>query len=152
MPEGKDIKYVPITNEFMFQASNIRDTLSTDTNHPTGAVVVKDNKIIGLGANQSVLKSKTLISLHKRGWCLRKILKIPSGQKYWLCPGCASCKQHAETRATLDAVKKDLLKVSGSDLYLHGHWWCCKPCWDVMIANGIRDVYLLDQADSLFKK
>jgi deoxycytidylate deaminase len=150
LPEGREVKYVPISNEFMTEAMRVRNTESTDFQHPTGAVVVHEGNIVGTGANQSALKNKKLIEIHKNGFCVRKFLKIPSGQKYWLCPGCSSCRHHAETRAVKDAIKNKSAK--GADLYLYGHWWCCQPCWDEMIAGGIRDVYLVDTADELFKK
>lgn len=151
LPEGRTIEYVPVTDLFMKEAMDMRNNFSTDAYHPTGAVTVLDGAIIGKGANQSALKSAKLIELHKKGWCVRKFLKIPSGQKYWLCPGCSSCRHHAETRAVLDAVKKKG-SARGADLYLYGHWWCCKPCWDAMIKAGIRNVYLADNAEELFKK
>lgn len=151
LPEGKTIKYVTILDPFMVEAMKMRQNFSTDFYHPTGAVTVLGGKIIGRGANQSALKNKKLIEAHKKGFCIRRLLKIPSGQKYWLCPGCSSCRHHAETRAAKDAVSKNG-NAKGADLYLYGHWWCCKPCWDEMIVAGIRDVYLVDTAEQLFKK
>jgi deoxycytidylate deaminase len=151
LPEGREFKYVPISDPFMAETKRIRDTLSTDFFHPTGAAIVKDGKVIGIGANQSALKNKKLIELHKNGLCVRRVLKIPSGKKYWLCLGCSSCRHHSETRAVLDAWKKGL-DTKGADLYHYGHWWCCKPCWDSMIKAGIKDVYLVDNAEELFKK
>ncbi len=151
LPEGRSIKYVSIDNIYMKEAMNIRNSLSTDMNHPTGAVVVYNGKIIGKGANQSVLKNKNLINIHKNYICIRRILKIKSGEKYWLCPGCSSHKQHAESRAVRDALLRNN-SIKGFDLYLYGHWWCCKPCWDSMIKAGINDVYLLDDSVSMFKK
>jgi len=151
LPEGRVIKYVFEKDPFMNEAKRMRNECSTDEGHSTGAVVVKDTLIIGRGANQSALKNKKLINLHKKGLCVRRLLKIPSGQKYWLCPGCSKDKHHAEARAVKDALvnKKN---ANGADLYLYGHWWCCKPCWDTMIEAGIRDVYLVDNADALFKR
>jgi deoxycytidylate deaminase len=151
LPEGRNIKYVPVSNPFMAEARRMQELFSNERNHPTGAVVVNDGKILGQGANQAPIKNKKLIELHKNGWCIRRMLNVPSGQRYWLCPGCASCKQHAETRAVNDAISKNG-GVSGADLYLYGHWWCCKPCWDSMIKAGIKDVYLVDNANELFKK
>ncbi len=151
LPEGRSIEYVSIDNIYMKEAMNVRNTLSTDMNHPTGAVVVLYGKIIGKGANKSKLNNKTLINIHKNHLCIRKILKIKSGEKYWLCPGCSSHKQHAESRAVINALSSNK-DIKGSDLYLYGHWWCCKPCWDSMIKAGINKVYLLDNSISLFKK
>ncbi|MBU0614216.1 hypothetical protein KJ766_02960, partial [Patescibacteria group bacterium] len=41
---------------------------------------------------------------------------------------------------------------SGADLYMYGHWWCCKPCWDAMIEAGIRDVYVCSDAHKRFTR
>jgi deoxycytidylate deaminase len=151
LPEGRAFKYISVSDPFMAETKRITLEQSTDINHPTGAVIVKDGKILGSGANQSALKSKILLNFHKNKFCVRRFLKIKSGQKYWLCPGCASHRMHAEPRAIKDAQKK-YGDISGADLYHWGHWWCCKPCWDSMIKAGIRDVYLVDNANELFKK
>lgn len=151
LPEGKNIEYVPVSNKFMEEAQSIRNSFSTDAGHPTGAVVVLNGRVIGRGANKSAFKSKILIDFHKKYICIRRILKIKSGEKYWLCPGCASSIHHAETRAVKDAFHKNG-SAKDADLYLYGHWWCCKPCWDSMIKHGIKKVYLVDDADKLFKK
>lgn len=149
LPEGRDIKYVPVTNIFMAEAMDARNTLSTEMNHPTGAVGVFDGKIISKEANKSKFRSKKLIDFHKNKFCIRKFFKIKTGTKYWMCPGCATHHQHSESRVSADLMKKGIL---GADLYLYGHWWCCKPCWDAMIKAGIKNVYLVDNAEELFKK
>ena len=151
LPEGREFKYVSIQDPFMAETKRITLEYSTDHNHPTGAVIVKDGKILGYAANQSALKNKFLLNFHKTTFCVRRFFKIKSGQKYWLCPGCASHRMHSEPRAIKDAQKKGF-DSKGADLYHWGHWWCCKPCWDSMINAGIKDVYLVDNAEELFKK
>jgi deoxycytidylate deaminase len=151
LPDGRSILYVPESNPFMIEAKIMRDGHSTDLNHSTGAVVVLGGKIIGRAANKSAINNPKLLELHKKGLCTRKILKIKSGEKYWLCPGCASSKYHAEWGAVRDAIKSKG-NIVGADLYLYGHWWCCKPCWDSMIDAGIKDVYLVEGATRMFKK
>ncbi len=137
----------------MAEAMLMRNTKSTDKNHPTGAVLVKEGTIIGRAANQAGFKKHTLIRFHEKGWCVRRCLKVKSGTRYWLCPGCASHENHAEALAVKDAIKNvGREEVVGADLYLYGHWWCCKPCWDAMIGGGIRNVYLLDHSRELFDK
>lgn len=148
--ENREIKTVPENNFFMHEAKSACAELSTDHGHPTGAVVVKDGKIIGRWGNKSKLKNKKLIEFHKNFFCIRRFLKIKTGTKYWLCPGCSSSKYHAEAGAVKDALKKNG-DINGADLYLYGHWWCCKPCWDTMIKAGIRDVYLLEGGEEKFK-
>src|SRR3989344_9229421 len=151
MPSGRTIRYASADNEHMKAAETACREFSTDRQHPTGAVLVKDGKIFAKGANQSALKNKILLGLHRQGWCIRRLFRIPSGQKYWLCPGCASSKNHAERQVVKDARKWGT-ETAGADLYLWGHWWCCEPCWNAMIKAGIRDVYLLEESERLFDK
>lgn len=149
LPEGREIKYVPVSDLFMSEAMNMRNNFSTDQNHPTGAVGTFENKIISKASNQSKLKNKKLIDFHKNKFCIRRFLKIKTGTKYWLCPGCATHHQHSEYQVSEELIKKG---IKGADLYLYGHWWCCKPCWDAMIRADIKNVYLVDNAEQLFKK
>ncbi len=150
LPEGRKFIYVPVSNPFMAETKRYTLEFSTDSKQPTGATVVKDGKIIGYGANQSRLRKQWLKNLHNK-FCIRKMFHIKSGTKYYLCPGCASSKMHSEPRAVKDAQNK-IGDISGSDLYHWGHWWCCKPCWDSMIAGGIRNVYLVEGATEQFKR
>lgn len=143
IPEGRTILYVPEDNQFMIAARTIAITESTDKKTSTGVVVVDpQGKIVIAAANQSAITNPYLLRTHPK-WCIRKLFRIPSGQKYWMCPGCASSAYHAEHFAMLRAKKKNI-SIAGSDVYLWGHWWCCKPCWDAMIKAGIRDVYLME--------
>jgi dTMP kinase len=135
----------------MIEAKRIRDEWSTDGLVPTGAVIVKNGKIIGRAANQSALKNWKLRDFHKNTFCIRRALKVPTGTRYWMCPGCASHRHHAESRSIKDAEKRHG-SVKGADLYLYGHWWCCKPCWDAMIQAGIRNVYLAEGSAEQFKR
>ena len=151
LPEGRAIKYVSGENPFMAVAKEACRELSSDRQHPTGAVLVKDGKVLYRAANQSAIKNPRLLAIHQRGLCVRKFLKIPTGQKYWLCPGCASSINPAETGLVAEA-KKNGVETVGADVYLWGHWWCCKPCWDGMISAGIKDVYLLEGSEKLFNK
>jgi len=151
LPENREIKYVSIDNPFMKEAMRVRDTLSNDLYFRTGAVVVLNSKIIGYGANKSILGNEKLIELHKNGWCIRKMFKVKSGNKYWLCPGCSSPNNHAENRAIIDAYKKNGA-IDGADLYLYGHWWCCKDCWNSIIKHNINNVFLVSDATTLFKR
>lgn len=123
---------------------------STDKRHPTAAVVVKDGKIFSMAANQSGYKNKMLIRWHQSWFCIRRWFKIKSGTHYWLCPGCAKSYDHAEGRASRQARDKYGDMVKGSDLYLYGHWWCCKPCSDEMVRAGVSRVILLDGAKDSF--
>lgn len=151
LPQGRSFKYVPQDNEFMEEARRVARDISTDKIQSTSAVTVKDGIIIGVGGNQVLIKNKYFQKLHRRGLCTRKFLKIKSGTRYWMCPGCSPYDLHAEAQAIKDAKEKDN-DTNGADLYHWGHWWCCKPCWDKMIEAGIKDVYLLEGSEKLFNQ
>ena len=137
---------------FMREAIRLSiDNMRDGNGGPFGAVVVKDGRIIGAGANQAAIKNKYLAGWHKKYFCVRRWLKIKSGQKYWLCPGCARYRDHAERRAVKDGLARHSELVAGALLYLWGHWWCCEPCAAALAAAGIKDVYLLEGSDKLFK-
>lgn len=150
LPAGRQIFHVGEDNFFMQEAKKIRNADSTDLMNPTGAVIVKNEKIIARAANKAKIENPKILKLHSK-YCIRRILKIPSGKAYFLCPGCADHKQHAEFRVVNQALK-DGLPTAGADLYLYGHWWCCESCWDKMIKHGIKNVYLLENAHNIFTR
>jgi deoxycytidylate deaminase len=142
LPEGRVIGYVPENNPFMLAAKEFARQYSLDKNIPTGAVLVRDGEIIGYGTNGS--------NYHADHGCERVKLGIPTGQQYELCEGC-SPKNHAEPRSIEDA-KKSGNNTHDADLYLWGHFWCCEPCWNSMIENGIANVFLMEKSEILFDR
>ena len=151
LPEGKDVKYAGMDNPWMQAAKGFSRIHSTDRQMPTGCVIVKEAKIIGQGANQVPLKSPFFMRVHRDYFCTRRILGIPSGQKYWLCPGCSSAKNHAEGQATRN-VRKLGNDARGADAYLWGHWWACETCWNALLSAGVEDLYLLEDSEVLFNR
>lgn len=151
LPKGKKINYVNANNVFMRAAKKACKELSTEHNHPTGAVVVLSGKIVGRGGNQAALKSQKLRDFHKNTLCIRRLLKVKTGEKYWLCPGCASLKMHGERQAINDA-KNRVNDLTGADVYLWGHWWACEACWNDIMGNGIVNLYLLEGSEILFNR
>lgn len=129
-------------HEFMQMARHAAESGSLDKLHPTGAILVQEGVPIGAGANGSWV--------HTYIGCVRKLFRVPTGQRYGLCSGC-SPKNHAEQQAIKDAFKKGK-PVKGADIYLWGHWWCCESCWDAMIKAGINNVYLPKEAWEQFGK
>lgn len=125
--------------------------LSTEDYHPTGAVLVKKKKIIGRGGNQSALKHQKLRDFHKNYFCVRRLLNVKTGKKYWLCPGCASLSMHGERQALKDAQKRQN-DTRGADLYLWGHWWACESCWKALGDSGVSNLYLLKNSEVLFNR
>lgn len=142
LPEGRFITYVPEDNPFIQEAKEYARVHSLDRKVPTGSVVVKDGVVIGRGANGS--------DYHKTHECERVKQNIPTGQGYELCEGCHP-KNHSEPRAIVDAQANGH-DTKGADLYLYGHWWACEPCWNAIIAGGIKDVYLMEGSERLYNR
>jgi deoxycytidylate deaminase len=139
LPTGRSIGYVPADNQFMQAAKQFALEHSLDEAMPTGSIIVKDDQIVGRGANGS--------DYHQSHGCERVRLGIPTGQQYELCVGCHP-KNHSEPRAIAAAAAA----ARGADLYLWGHWWCCQPCWNAIIAAGVNHVYLQEGSEVDFNK
>jgi deoxycytidylate deaminase len=142
LPEGRSILYVGPGDLYMILAKEYARHYSSDKKMPNASVIVRDGQIVGIGSNSS--------TYHDEHGCRRVELKCRSGEGYDLCEGC-SPKSHGEARAIQDAFNNDCA-TAGADLYLWGHWWCCKDCWQAMIAAGIRQVYLLKGSEVLFNR
>ncbi len=151
LPEGRDFMYVSEDNSYMREAKRVAFERATDRRYLAGAVIVLNGNIVGRGALRSRIKNKRLIKLHRGGWCVRRIFRVKTGEKYWLCPGCCAPRNHSEPTAIRNAQRAEGNTI-GADLYLWGHWWCCKDCWDAMISAGIKNVYLLEDSEILFNK
>lgn len=142
--------YIAQSSSYMGLALIEARTTSTDKKHPTGAVIVIGTEVVSRLSNQAGYKNPVMIWLHEKGLCLRRILRIPSGQKYHLCHGCAKPSNHAESRVSVDAHKRRSQGLGGADLYLWGHYWCCKDCCEAMIKAGVSRVILLEGAKEKF--
>lgn len=139
LPPGRTIEYVPEDNQFMARAREIWNSHDRYCKQPTTTVVVKDGIIIAEGKNGGENPPTV---------CQRKVLGCKTGEGYKLCPGCDP-KNHAEPSALNRLTQNE---AHGADLYLYGHWWCCEPCWKVMINSDINKVYLVEGATEKFSK
>jgi deoxycytidylate deaminase len=141
LPEGREIKFVNLNHPWMQAAKKTCDQHSACSWWPTGAVVVKNNQIIGAGANSGVFQPV----------CPRVEHQCESGTGYHFCQ--EKCQQigHSEITSIDNALTLGQ-DPQGADLYLYGHWWCCEPCWNHMIKHGIANVYLLKNAHLIFTK
>ncbi len=142
IPPNRIISYVSEDDAFMARAREFARTFRSNLAQPGAAVVVKDGVVIGIG---SIGNNPA----HIKG-CERVRLNMPTGQGYDLCEGCHP-NFHSEPRAIANA-KENGHETEGADLYLWGHWWCCEPCWNAIVAGGIRNVYLLEGSERLFNK
>lgn len=141
LPPGRELKYVPENNEYMRMAKAMAQELSTNPNTKTGAVIIKNNRICGWGANES--------GFHKKNGCVRIAQNCKTGEGYDLCPGCGP-EFHAEPRAISMALELGR-EPRGGDLYLWGHWWVCQNCWKSIIDAGIVNVFLSENTDEQYR-
>ncbi len=140
LPQGRRQLEVEATNPFMAQAlSKVQEMDGKGANRAACSAIVKDGKLIGIGCNSS---------LH-RTFCPRKALGISTGQGYELCPDFCHSRNHSESAAIRDARTKGM-DTTGADVYMAGHWWACEPCWSTMIEAGVRDLYVIKDADELY--
>jgi deoxycytidylate deaminase len=140
-PEDREYLYTDMKNEFMQEAMNAAHTEEKHHFTATGCALVRDGKVISTGSN---------LEYHLEHGCERIRQNMPPGVGYELCEGC-TYSNHAEATAIRHASETGV-DVSGSDAYIWGHWWACKPCWDNMIKAGIKDVYLLEGSEIYFDR
>lgn len=111
-----------------------------------GAVIVKDDEIIGTGYNGAPRGRKNCDDL---GYCLREKLNVPRGERYELCRSV-----HAEQNAIISVERSKML---GSTIYLCGKSHTdgsyvensspCALCKRMIINAGIKDIYVRDNKE-----
>ena len=111
-----------------------------------GAVIVKNDEVISTGYVGAPRGRENCSDL---GYCLRKKMDIPRGQRFELCRSV-----HAEANAIICAPRRDML---GADLYLVGtevdtgayieNAVCCSMCKRMVINAGIARVIILDDRE-----
>lgn len=105
-----------------------------------GAVIVKNDEIISTGYNGA---PRGRANCSDTGFCLRKMLQIPSGERYELCKSV-----HGEANAIISASRRDMI---GSSLYLGKiipagensdteFPECCSMCKRLILNAGIIKV------------
>lgn len=142
LPEDRTVKYVAETHPCMVIAREVARRQSLDKVMPGGTIVVRDGRILGRGANGS--------DYHQTHRCQRVVSGCKTGEGYDLCEGCHP-RNHSESKAIKNA-KDHGHNTKGADLYLWGHWWCCRWCWDAIIEAGIANVFLVKNSEVLFNK
>ncbi len=111
-----------------------------------GAVIVKNDEVISTGYVGAPRGRENCSDL---GYCLRKKMGIPRGQRFELCRSV-----HAEANAIICAPRRDML---GADLYLVGtevdtgdyieNAVCCSMCKRMVINAGIARVIIRDSTE-----
>jgi len=100
-------------------------------NRKSGAVIVKNKRIMTTGYNGAPAGVKTCV---ERGECLRRKMNVPSGQRQELCYAV-----HAEQNAIIQAAKLGV-SIDGATLYCTHQ--PCVMCAKMIVNSGIvRVVY-----------
>ncbi|ANP64606.1 deaminase [Vibrio sp. Vb1554] len=139
---SRTVGYAREDNKWIQRAKEVAQSTSLDKFVPTGAVIVKDGKELGFGANGS--------ETHIKHGCRRIVMNSKTGEDYHLCEGCQP-HNHAEFRA-IQSAKQKLSSLIHCDLYLWGHYGICKDCWQLIEKNKITRVFLIENANYLFNK
>ncbi|MFH0928486.1 MAG: hypothetical protein V1821_03365 [bacterium] len=144
LPEGREFKFVPLTHPMMQEAIKAQKELAGDPLWPIGTVLTRDNRVLARAGNGFNRGSQG------KHICPRIVQECKSGEGYDLCALHAP-EGHAE-RMIREEARRLGIPTEGADLYFFGHWWFCEPCWQEVIAAGIRDTILPEGADRLFSK
>ncbi len=128
----------------MMAAEVARQECAGDSLYPVGVVLVRDGQVCARAGNGFNRGSSS------KHICPRIVLECPSGTGYDLCSLHESIG-HAEPML-MQVANEQGIDIHGCDVYMFGHWWCCEPCWKVMIDAGVRDVYLLENAHERFSR
>ena len=108
-----------------------------------GAVIVKNDEVIATGYAGAPRGRKNCTDL---GYCIRKKLNIPRGERYELCRSV-----HAEANAIISAERE---KMIGATMYISGREAdsgayiknsnSCSMCKRLIINAGIQNVLIRD--------
>lgn len=138
LPEGRSLLYVPAENAFMQEAKAFMQR-SGCRKHANAAVAVLNNQVVAKGSNAAM--AVTI--------CPRVYKGYGTGEGYQYCKEYCGQQGHSEVMMVRDAQTKGI-DLAGADIYLYGHWWACKNCWDTMLAERVGNVYVTDKAHELF--
>lgn len=132
MRNKKNLYKRPSWDEYFLELARLVSKRSTCLRRQVGAVLVKDKKILTTGYNgaPSGIRHCTDIG------CLRKKMKIPSGERHELCRGL-----HAEQNVLLQAALVGT-STKGSTLYITNQ--PCMICAKMLINAGIKEIVIAD--------
>ncbi len=148
----KFYKFIESDNKFIEMAKQSAIDYSLTSIFPIGIIAEKDGLIIAKAGNGNGYHENNLDTPGHRKGCIRRYLnderekigleKFKSGEGFELCPGCHT-NSHAEANLINEAKKINRFSdLKGANIYMYGHFWCCKDCWRKMINAGIKDVFL----------
>jgi len=149
-------------NEFIELAKQSAIDYSLTSIFPIGIVAEKNGNVIARAGNGNGYHESNLNTPKHRKGCIRRFLnderekegleKFKSGEGFELCPGCHT-DSHAEANLVKEAKKINRYDdLNGANVYMYGHFWCCRDCWQKMLDAGIKNVYLPKLADNFKDK
>jgi dCMP deaminase len=128
----------PSWDEYFMDITHLVAKRSTCLRRHVGATLVKDKKILATGYNGAPSRLEHCLDIG----CLRKKLRIPSGERHELCRGL-----HAEQNAIIQAAYHGV-GIRGATLYCTNH--PCIICSKMIINSGIEKIiYEEGYADEL---
>jgi dCMP deaminase len=147
--ESKQVQSGPVPNprpswdQYFMNITKEVSTRSTCMSAQFGAIIVKEGRIISSGYNGAPRRTR---DSYEWGFCMRRKLGIPSGQRYEICRSV-----HAEQNAIINAARAATSPVDG-DMYLYGKRiyggkeeeadsFPCFICKKIIINAGIRRVF-----------
>lgn len=101
----------PSKDEYYMDLAKSVCRRATCTKVEIGAVIIKDDQVISTGYCGAPRGTKSSL---EHGFCLRKQLGIPSGQRYEICRSV-----HAEQNAIINAARAGT-SLLGGDMYIYG--------------------------------
>ena len=114
---------------------------ATCTKIEFGAVIIRDDQVVSTGYNGAPRGTK---SSQEHGFCLRREMGIPSGQRYEICRSV-----HAEQNAIINAARSGT-SLLGGDIYIYGQLhganvetvdaFPCFICKKMLINCGLKRV------------
>lgn len=139
-------------NIYILAAKQSAIDLSLTSIFPIGIVAEKNGGIIARAGNGNGYHENNLDTPKHRKGCIRRYMndereaagleKFKGGEGFELCPGCHT-DSHAEANLIKECKKINRYDdLNGANVYMYGHFWCCKDCWKKMIDAGIKNVYL----------
>lgn len=135
----------PGWDEYFMKIASVVSERSTCLRRQVGAVLVRERQILSTGYNGA---PKNMKHCCETG-CIRKKMKVPSGEKHELCRGL-----HAEMNALTQAAANGM-NVAGSTIYTTAS--PCSLCAKMLINAGIvqvvtRDRYPDSLSEDLFRE
>jgi len=131
----------PDWDEYFIGIAKAVSTRATCLRRKYGAVITKDNIIVGTGYNGAPVGMKDCLEVGK---CTREELQIPHGERYELCYS-VHAEANAIIRASVDELRGATIYISGiDDRKRECYSEPCMMCKRMMLNSRIAKVVYSD--------